>query len=124
MRHSVAVIGTMAKDGVALDRAVLQRLMTATTYLAFASALSGAQSVAGCEPTQFDACEALARSAIRQHMSRGLSAQVDFAVAIRTAALDLAERFPQAPGIMHGYASDEIASLVLEELGLLPKTLH
>ena len=114
----------MAKDGLGVDRAALQRLMTATTYLAFASQLSGPQSIEGLEPTHFEACETVARLAIREHMNRAQSAEVDFAAAMQAAATDLAQRFPQAPDIMLGYAGDEIASLVLEELGLLPKTIH
>jgi hypothetical protein len=109
---------------MASDRARLQKLLTATTYLAVAATLCGPDAVTGLDPVAFDACELAVRRAIHRHMSEGHTTFGAYEPAVRLAADQLAQSYPDALEIMLGYAQDEISTLILEELGHLPKTLH
>ena len=109
---------------MASDRAKLQKLLTATTYLAVAESLCGAEAIAGLNPAQFDACELAVRRAVHKHMALGHTTFGAYEAAVQQAADQLAETHPDTLEIMLGYAQDEISTLILEELGQLPKTVH
>lgn len=109
---------------MASDRAKLQKLLTATTYLAVAATLCGPDAIAGLDSTQFDACELAVRRAIHQQMAAGHTTFGAYEAAVQQAADQLAEANAETPEIMLGYAQDEITTLILEELGHLPRTVH
>ena len=107
-----------------MDRARLQRGITAAAYAAFAGHLLGEGSIESVSEADYASMEEAARAAIRQRMAAGWTQMRPFLVARSAAGLHLLQRFPAAPLLQLQYADDEITSLIEEELGLLGPTLH
>lgn len=106
------------------ERANLQRQITSSAYSIFAALLAGIAQADQPTGAEYCAMESLARLAIRQQMKMGWTDPDDY-VSLQSKVREHLEMcFPQMHPIYLGYASDEVATLVLEELGLLSPTIH
>ena len=111
------------EDGLPPDRATFQKQITAMAYAAFTLALSGRPSACALDAS-YNIQEDAARQAVRGEMQLGRLEIEDFEAAMLAALSRTAWEFPSAPEILIGFASDEVLSLTMEELGLLQPTSH
>lgn len=103
---------------MASERALQQKRITAVCFKSFVEALSGNAYLTATEFT-YDEQEDATRKTIRHEMAHGRKTLEAFERPLAASAAVLSKKFPEVDEMILGYASDEILTLVLEELGLL-----